>query len=106
MYSRTFPSGGSQRTFSVLVVGSVTCRFLTKPSGSEHRRKQEVNLCGPVSYNPDTQGKHASVPEHLLTRLAGVRQTGPVSLGVDGDHGDGVAGVWEELLQDGLGGAL
>lgn len=34
-YSRTFPSAGSQRTFRVLLVGSVTFRFLTKPSGSE-----------------------------------------------------------------------
>lgn len=40
MYSRTFPSGGSQRTFKVLVVGSVTCRFLTKPSGSEQKYSQ------------------------------------------------------------------
>lgn len=40
MYSRTFPSAGSQRTFSVLVVGSRTCRFLAKPSGSGGRRQE------------------------------------------------------------------
>lgn len=38
MYSRTFPSAGSQRTFSELVVGSRTCRFLAKPSGPVRRR--------------------------------------------------------------------
>lgn len=41
-----------------------------------------------------------------LTGLSTVGQTGPVALGVDGNHGDGVAGVGEELLQDGAGGAL
>lgn len=41
-----------------------------------------------------------------LTRLAAVRQTGSVSLGVDRHHGDGVAGVRQQLLQDGGGGAL
>lgn len=42
----------------------------------------------------------------VLTGFAGVSQTGTVSLGVDGHHGDGVAGVWEKLAQDYFGGAL
>lgn len=42
----------------------------------------------------------------LLTCPADVGQSGSVPLGVDGDHGDAVAGVWEEFLQDRCGGAL
>lgn len=42
----------------------------------------------------------------VLTGFAGVRQTGTVSLSVDGHHGDGVAGVWSKLSQDRFGGAL
>lgn len=49
-YSRTFPSGGSQRTFKVLVVGSVTCRFLTEPSGSKqtHTHTHKWEICYPI----------------------------------------------------------
>lgn len=39
LYWRTLPSAGSHWTSRVLVVGLVTCRFLTPPKGSEVREK-------------------------------------------------------------------
>lgn len=48
----------------------------------------------------------ASLSHVTLTGLAGVGQTGSVSLSVHGDHGDLVAGVRQKFLQDGGGGAF
>lgn len=113
MYSRTFPSAGSQRTFRVLVVGSITCRFLTKPRGSERRdrtRSSRQRCCPPAAVlqphslltslwkNKDAADK--------LTGLPGVGQAGSVSLSVDRHHSDGVAGVRVEFIQHRNGGAL
>lgn len=42
----------------------------------------------------------------ILTRLARLRQAWSVSLGVDGDHGDGVAGVRQQFIHDECGGTL
>lgn len=41
-YWRTLPSAGSQRTFRELVVGSVTFRFFTPPSGSDKETPHET----------------------------------------------------------------
>lgn len=85
MYSRTFPSAGSQRTFRVVVVGSVTFRFLTNPSGSE---QEDVFRSFGFGYSVLTSARR------LLTRLPVVGQAGSVSLGVDGHNCDAVARVW------------
>lgn len=44
LYWRTLPSAGSHWTSRVLVVGLVTCRFLTPPKGSEVREKCIIHL--------------------------------------------------------------
>lgn len=105
MYSRTFPSAGSQRTFRVLVVGSITCRFLTKPRGSErrHQTKSSRQRCRPPAAPVFVEVKDAL---DKLTGLPGVGQAGSVSLSVDRHHGDGVAGVGVEFIQHRDGGAL
>lgn len=41
-----------------------------------------------------------------LTGLAVVRQARSVSFSVDRNHGDGVASVWKQFVQNGGGGAL
>lgn len=113
MYSRTFPSAGSQRTFRVLVVGSITCRFLTKPRGSErrHQTKSSRQRCCPPAalLQPHSPLTSLWKNEDVLDKLTGppgVGQAGSVSLGVDRHHGDGVAGVGVEFIQHRHGGAL
>lgn len=55
---------------------------------------------------PFTLPQPCSWFEAVLTGFARVSQTGTISLGVDGHHRDGVAGIWLKLAQNYFGGAL
>ena len=44
LYSLTFPSAGSQRTFRVDMVGFTTTRFFTPPRGSEEKQVHQTQV--------------------------------------------------------------
>ena len=68
LYSLTFPSAGSQRTFRVDMVGFRTWRFLTPPRGSEEKQVRQTQ--GPHKHSTKMDGLSRSGTKAHFTVMA------------------------------------
>lgn len=131
-YCITGPSACSQLTESVVVVGSYTCMFLGPPRGTKQGRRSYISSlcidntspcqcavfqCYNLSVHSNTHRTHPlrlfpfkhfvsfNTVVQVLTCLSSVTDRRPLSVTVQSDNSNIVCSVWDQLLQQGCGGA-